>query len=313
MAVRLLRLAMISADPDKLAGFFEAAFGFERIGERRPDPTWRAEGEASQGSAAPEDEGWIASSAARDGGGEAAHTVGIRLGDQIVHLIAPRPIGAPYPGDVPGWSPLFQHFAIIVSDMEAAYARLSTCGGWTAISRDGPQTLPKSSGGVTAFKFRDPEGHPLELLAFPPGAAPQPWRHATAGALCLGIDHSAISVADTARSVRFYESLGLRVAQTSHNRGEEQARLDDIDAADVEVTGLTCPAQPAPHVELLFYRGAFARSGPTPGESDVCATRFVFALAEASRIALRSHYPDAFLDDGLIRDPDGHLIQLVTA
>ena len=49
------------------------------------------------------------------------------------------------------------------------YARLSAHAGWTTISTDGPQLLPASSGGVTAYKFRDPEGHPLELIAFPPG------------------------------------------------------------------------------------------------------------------------------------------------
>ena len=93
-----------------------------------------------------------------------------------------------------------------------AYRRLCSVSGWTAISIDGPQRLPASSGGVSAFKFRDPDGHPLELLAFPDGAWPAHWQARSNGDLALGIDHSAISVSDSARSIAFYEALGLRVA-----------------------------------------------------------------------------------------------------
>ncbi|MGB8684208.1 MAG: hypothetical protein WCD12_15080, partial [Candidatus Binatus sp.] len=60
---------------------------------------------------------------------------------------------------------------------------------------------------VTALKFRDPEGHPLELIAFPPDDTPAKWQRSST-AECLGIDHSAISVAVTERSVKFYERLG---------------------------------------------------------------------------------------------------------
>ena len=35
---------------------------------------------------------------------------------------------------------------------------------FTTISRNGPEALP---GGVVAFKFRGPDGHPLELIQFP--------------------------------------------------------------------------------------------------------------------------------------------------
>jgi hypothetical protein len=70
----------------------------------------------------------------------------------------------------------FKHIAIVVADMESAYLRLRACQGWTAITRPAPQRLPANSGGVTASKFRDPEGHPLELLAFPPNNMPSRWR-----------------------------------------------------------------------------------------------------------------------------------------
>jgi hypothetical protein len=86
----------------------------------------------------------------------------LRLGDQVIELAETQPPGRSYPRDVSGWDPRFQHFAIVVSDMTAAYANLRALPNWTAISRDGPQVLPASSGGVAAFKFRDPEGHPLD-------------------------------------------------------------------------------------------------------------------------------------------------------
>ena len=98
--------------------------------------------------------------------------------------------------------PPFQHFAIVVSDMTAAYANLQVLQNWTAISR-WPANSPPSSGGVTAFKFRDPEGHPLELLTFAPGPKSARWSLRSDNNY-LGIDHSAISVADTDRSVAFY-------------------------------------------------------------------------------------------------------------
>ena len=74
-------------------------------------------------------------------------------------------------------------------------------------AESGPVTLPKSAGGVTAVKFRDPEGHPLEFLQFPRGANPD-WK----GTGVMGIDHSAVSVSDVAASRRFYARHGLSEA-----------------------------------------------------------------------------------------------------
>src|SRR5581483_9800756 len=95
------------------------------------------------------------------------------------------------------------------------------------------------------------------------------------------IDHTAISVADTARSIAFYSGLGLQVASTSFNVGPEQDRLDGIPDAHVEVTGMRIPEAPAPHLELLCYRGDFKRSIPMPDVADVIATRIVLALPTA--------------------------------
>jgi catechol 2,3-dioxygenase-like lactoylglutathione lyase family enzyme len=241
----------------------------------------------------------------------------LRLGDQMIALAETQPPGCSYPGDVPGWDPLFQHFAIVVSDSTAAYANLQALHNWTAISTDGPQILPPSSGGVTAFKFRDPEGHPLEMLAFAPGATPAHWA-IRSGSLCLGVDHSAISVADTNRSVAFYSRLGLARTASSLNVGPEQEKLDNVLGAVVEVTALAPPMQVTPHIELLCYRGNFDRHEHLTNRNDVAATQLVFEVERDvfdATVALnrdttisRSTAPESGGLRALLRDPDGHLL-----
>ncbi len=99
------------------------------------------------------------------------------------------------------------------------------------------------------------------------------------------LDHSAISVADTARSVAFYESLGLSVVSRSLNTGPEQARLDAVPSPTVEVTGLGFPDGRPPHVELLCYRGEHPRTVSDLAIGDVAATRLVIAMADAEGLA----------------------------
>ncbi|MCI9880282.1 VOC family protein [Methylobacterium goesingense] len=219
----------------------------------------------------------------------------LRLGAQHVDLVGFDRPGRPYPDDVPGWSPLFQHIAIVVSDMAAAFARLSATPGWRPISTAGPERLPAASGGVSAFKFRDPEGHPLEFLEFPLDGIPDAWRRAGPDP-CLGIDHSALSVADTAASLAFYEALGFTMGARSTNVGPEQARLDRVPDPHVTVTGLHPPGAPTPHVELLDYAGKFPRGGQACGDHDIAATVLVFAGAGGV--------------PRQIRDPDGHRLRL---
>ncbi|MGI9170198.1 MAG: VOC family protein [Caulobacteraceae bacterium] len=265
-ALRLSRLQLPVADLARTERFYRRALGFEAS----------ASAEAS-----------------------AAESATLRLGAQTIDLVAHRPPGAPYPADSRCIDLCFQHLAIVVADLAAAYAQLRAAGGFTAITTDGPQNLPPASGSVGAFKFRDPEGHPLELLHFPPAGAPPRWRNPAPGALFLGVDHSAITVADTAASVAFYEGrLGLTVTARSLNRGVEQERLDDTPGAVVEVTALS-PADPAsPHLELLCYRAPAGGRPMQKGgrDSDIAATRLVF---EGGR--------------GALRDPDGHRLTLTPA
>src|SRR5260370_37395370 len=85
-----------------------------------------------------------------------------------------------------------------------------------------PQTLPewnKGAAGIKAFYFRDPEDHVLEIIWFPLGKGDPRW-HIETKKLFLGIDHTAIVVSDTEKSLEFYRDvLGMRVARGSVYRG----------------------------------------------------------------------------------------------
>jgi catechol 2,3-dioxygenase-like lactoylglutathione lyase family enzyme len=213
----------------------------------------------------------------------------LALGSERIELLEFEQPGAPYPPGLAASNPRFQHFAVVVADMAAAHAQLQRLPGWQPISHGGPQRLPANTGHVSAFKFRDPDGHPLELLAFAPGQAPARWRRAPGAALFLGLDHSAISVTDSGRSVAFYESLGLHVSATTLNRGPEQARLDGLAAPEVRVTALGLP-EGGPHLELLGYQGVAQAAPAALPVNDIAATRLVF---EGSA-------------DLALTDPDGH-------
>ena len=211
--------------------------------------------------------------------------------------------GRPYPDDVSASDLCFQHFAIVVTDMKRAYEQLRSTDGWSPISTNGPQQLPQSSGGVTAFKFRDPDGHPLEFLAFPQGKLPPHWQARSCGDLFLGIDHSAISVSDTERSEAFYKALGLRVAARSLNDGIEQEQLDGVSRPEVEVTALEAE-EPTPHLELLCYRSVSHRPAIVLRGNDVAATRLVFERGLLSSAG--SNRREALID------PDGHHLMIVS-
>ena len=99
----------------------------------------------------------------------------MRLGAQDIALVQFARQGRPYPRDSRSDDLWFQHLAIVVNDMDLAYAHLSSHAGWRPISEGGPQLLPPSNGAVRAFKFRDPDGHPLELIWFPPAQGRAVW------------------------------------------------------------------------------------------------------------------------------------------
>ena len=262
-ATRLLRIELTVAELTPAEQFYVEALGFESL--RREDLD--AAGAALLGA-------------------DRVRQVVLRRGGQTLVLQAFRPEGAAYPSQASACDQAFQHFAMPVTEMRLALARLLPYGP-APISTAGPQHLPERSGGATAYKFRDPDGHPLELIEFPDRREG-------------GIDHSAIAVTDARRSIAFYAGeLGLRMAARQVNTGAEQDALDGLDGARVEVVALE-PAQATPHVELLAYQAPRGRPTGPLRPRDIAATRMVLEV---------SGLPGA--DSVLVHDPDGHALILV--
>jgi catechol 2,3-dioxygenase-like lactoylglutathione lyase family enzyme len=290
---RLLRLSRNVADLARTAAFYCDALGFSVERESTLEGAW------AQLMGLPE---------AR------ARALQLRLGAQSLELVAFDVPGRPYPrasGSADLW---FQHLALVVADMPAAYAQLCR-HRFEPISDDGPQQLPPDTGAVTAFKFRDPDGHPLELIQFPSGSGDPCWQQRPG--LFLGIDHSAIAVGDIERTVDFYTRLGLRVSARSCNTGPAQQRLDHLPEVAVDVVAMQ-PAQPGPpHVELLGYRMPRGRALADSAANDIAADRLVLETDDLARLLRRlpiggasvvaldgshQHHENA----ALLRDPAGH-------
>ena len=166
--------------------------------------------------------------------------VDLKLGDETIELLkfAGRN-GTPVPADAHSNDLNFQHVAIIVSDMARAYSILRQ-NHVEQISAS-PQTLPEwnpNAAGIKAFYFKDPDGHPLEVLQFPPGKGDPKWQQAN-GRLFLGIDHTAIAVSNTDTSLGLYGTLlGMRVVGESDNYGFEQEHLNNVFGARLRITAL---------------------------------------------------------------------------
>lgn len=263
--------------------------------------------------------------------GMRARIVRMRLGEETIELteyLAPQ--GRPIPNDMRSNDRAFQHIAIIVSDMEKAYRRLRELKVRHASS--GPQRIPdwnRAAAGVQAFYFKDPDGHTLEILSFPPDKGAEKWHRAGGkDRLFLGIDHTAIAVSDTDSSLKFYrDALGFRVAGGSENYGDEQEHLNNVFGARLRITSVRGASGPA--IELLEY--LTPRDGkPYPADSKAndlwhWQTRLIAADLPGTADALRSgRYafvspgtvsmagrPVWFRDGLTVRDPDGHAMQIV--
>jgi len=194
-----------------------------------------------------------------------------------------------------------------------------------------PQTIPKSNipvAGIKAFKFRDPDGHNLELLWCPTGKGLPRW-HQPKGRLFLGIDHTAITVSNTEASLKFFKDLlGMRIVGQSLNIGTTQEHLDNLFGARVRVTAVGPPVMP-PHVEFLEYE---TPPGGRPMPLDTRAndiwhwqTQLVVDDVGAVATWLRKKnvrfvsaritaLPDGklgFKKGIMVRDPDGHAMMIV--
>ncbi len=230
--------------------------------------------------------------------GTATSGIILRLGAETIELVPAG--GRKLPADSRSNDRWFQHLAIVVSDIDQAYAQVLRAGA--APISVAPQTLPAwnaDAGGIRAVYFRDPEGHPLELIQFPPGKGERRWQEKDR--LFLGIDHAAIATGDTASSLAFYrDRLGLQIAGTSENWGVEQERLSGVEDAHVRIT--TLRAQRGPGIEFLQY--LMPHDGrPMPADTgldDLWAEQILMIGAHFSE----SGEP--------LRDPDGHVVRNVT-
>ena len=257
-----------------------------------------------------------------------ARVVSMRLGAERIELTefhAPR--GRAAPADSRSNDAWFQHVAIITSDIEQGYLWLRRHDVQQV--SPAPQRLPDwnpKAGGIKAFYFRDPDGHPLEILEFPTDKGEARW-HRPSDRIFLGIDHTAIVVTDTEASLRFYRDiLGLRVAGESLNWGPEQARLNDVVGARLRIT--TVRAATGPGVELLEYLSPrTGRPAPAdPAVNDLVHWHTTVSLADPAAAATRLRtgravfvspgvveLPDRALGFGagfLARDPDGHALRV---
>jgi len=306
--------------------FYTKVLPFERVSESKSDP-----------GAADELLGLS---------GTQLRSVDLKLGGEHItlteHLLNK---GRPIPQDSRSFDHWFQHIAIVVRDMDKAYARLRQAK--VKHVSTAPQTLPawkKDAGGIMAFYFRDPEDHVLEIIWFPPGKGDPKWQQRTpdilsaersgtsgeeAGStLFLGIDHTAIVVSDTDKSLAFYrDCLGIRVAGGAENYGTEQEHLNQVFGARLRITALR--AARGPGIEFLE---CITPPGGRPLPVDARANDLTFwhtrivvneldnfaaklseqqtRLVSRSVVTLPGEVPKA-ARSLIVRDPDGHALQLI--
>lgn len=309
LALAVDSIGMTVGDMDRSVEFYSKVLSFEKVSDVE---VWGTDYERLQGLF-----------------GVRMRVVRMKLGSEFIELteyLAPE--GRPIPADSRSQDRWFQHIAIIVSDMDRAYQWLRRHKIRHASS--GPQRLPDwnpNAGGIRAFYFKDPDGHALEILQFPPDKENLKWQRKT-DTLFLGIDHTAIVVGDTDASLKFYRDiLGMKVVGESENYGTEQEHLNNVFGARLRITALRTSGGPG--IEFLEYlaprdgrpRPAEARSSDllhwqtklVAQDTEVAARNLVagkFTFVSVGVVAL----PDGklgFTKGLLVQDPDGHVMQVV--
>ena len=254
--------------------------------------------------------------------------VRMQLGDEFIELteyLAPK--GRSITAGARSNDRSFQHIAIIVSDMDKAYAWLRQNKVEQASS--GPQRLPdwnRNASGIKAFYFKDPDGHPLEILQFPPDKGAEKW-HRPSEKLFLGIDHTAIVVGDTETSLHFYRDLlGMRIVGESENYGTEQEHLNNVFGAHLRITSLRSGSGPG--IELLEYLSPCDGSPfPLDEHANDVIHRQTVLVTKSTEQSARDLFSAKvnFVSSGVIanqkgelgygsafivRDPDGHAVEI---
>jgi catechol 2,3-dioxygenase-like lactoylglutathione lyase family enzyme len=312
---RVKMIGFTVADVDREANFFAKVLQFEKVSDFRV-----------VGSEYDKMEGVFNAN---------MRIVHLKLGEQIVELtqyVSP-PTGRPIP--VPSYSndAWFQHMAIVVSDMDAAYKILQESNVQQIFAN--PITIPASNpgaAGIKAIKFRDPDGHDLELIYFPPGKGDPSWQKPAADKLFLGLSHTAMTVAGSDKSVMFYRDLlGLDVGGVTFNSGTTQDVLDNLFNDTCLVTEMM-PVSAPPHIEFLDYKTP-PGGRPMPGDTKAndlwhwqttLVTKDIQAVTDRLRKAGAQFItPDVvavpqeaqpqlgFKKAVMVRDPNGHAIRLI--
>jgi catechol 2,3-dioxygenase-like lactoylglutathione lyase family enzyme len=302
-------VGMTVSDMDRSLGFYTGVLPFEKVSDVE---VWGPEYEHLQGIF-----------------GVRMRVARLKLGDQFIELTEYlTPKGRPIPIDSQSNDKWFQHIAIVVDDMDKAYEHLRK--DKVQYASTAPQTLPdwnKAAAGIKAFYFKDPDGHNLEIIYFPPGKGDPKWQAPT-DKLFMGIDHTAIVVGDTDKSLRFYRDLmGMDVKGGSENYGTEQEHLNNVFGAHLEITGLRTPMGPG--IEFLEYVAPDDGRAIPPDEraNDIMhwqTTLVVDDVEDAARKIRAGDYefvssgivelPDnklGFRKGVLLRDPDGHVMRIV--
>ena len=307
-ASRIESVGFTVSDMDRAIDFYTRVLSFEKVSDVE---TWGGEFEHLSGVF-----------------GSRVRIVRLKLGDENLELTEYlTPQGRAIPDDSRSNDRWFQHVAIIVSDMDKAYALLRA--NKVRHASTGPQTLPSyitAAAGIRAFYFKDFDNHVLEILSFPPDKGAAKWHELEkTGKLFLGIDHTAIVVDDTETSLKFYrDELGLSVAGESMNYGSEQEHLNNVFGARLHISGLKT-VQPGINVEFLEYL-APTNGRPYPADSrsnDLWHWQTSFLVASSG--PFMSYKPEyistgavffekpilGFKKASLVRDPDGHAVRLV--
>jgi len=299
------------SDMEKAVDFYTRVLPFEKVSDKE---TWGTDFEHLSGVF-----------------GARVRIVRLKLGAETLELTEYlNSTGRPVPVDSRSHDRWFQHVAIIVSDMDKAFEVLRK--NKVRFASTAPQTLPATipnAAGIRAFYFKDFDNHVLEIIQFPTDKCAPKWHDlARTGKLFLCIDHTAIVVGDSTASLKFYRDiLGLTVAGTSENFGNEQEHLNNVFGARLHITGLRTK-EDGIAVEFLEYLAprdgkAFPRDTRS---SDLWHWQTSFAAAQTDFLAealLKNKYD--FVSTGvvnfevgnfdykrafLVRDADGHAVRV---
>ena len=254
--------------------------------------------------------------------------VQMQLGTEIIALMEYlTPQGRPIPIDSRSNDRWFQHIAIVVSDMDKAYQQVRQHN--IKHTSTNPRQLPEWNqklGGVEAFYFKDPDGHNLELIAFPSDKADDKWLQKDR--LFMGIDHSAVGVKNAEASFALYrDRLNLELMLQAENCGTEFEHITCVFGSRVQVNSMKGDAGIG--FELLEYIApTTGRNMPSDSQAnDLWHYQTVISVADLTTLTEQLRFaPCQFISPGIvkmsnnelgfsqalaIRDLDGHVLHLV--